>query len=122
MNLLDHYAARVPASGWSLEEFVDAANRLLPGFLPAAEDRPGSAGKVRDEVNIRLVRHYANLGLLDDNAREGREARYGFRHLLQLLLVRRLPRGRLPGRRHRQTPRRAKPTPSCAPSSRPGPA
>ena len=39
---------------------------------------------------MRLIRHYANLGLLDENAREGREARYGFRHLLQLLLVRRL--------------------------------
>ncbi len=39
---------------------------------------------------MRLVRHYASLGLLDENVREGREARYGFRHLLQLLLVRRL--------------------------------
>ncbi len=90
MNLLDQYAGRIPASGWSLEELVDTANALLPEFLPAAEDRPGSAGKVREEVNVRLIRHYANLGLLDENAREGREARYGFRHLLQLLLVRRL--------------------------------
>ncbi len=90
MNSLEQYADRVPPSGWSLEELVDAANVLLPEFLPAAEDRPGSAGKVREEVNVRLIRHYASLGLLDENAREGRTARYGFRHLLQLLLVRRL--------------------------------
>ncbi|MBE7212362.1 MAG: MerR family transcriptional regulator, partial [Gluconacetobacter diazotrophicus] len=87
---MDQYAARTPAAGWSLEELVQAANALLPGFLPAAEDRPGSAGKVREEVNARLLRHYASVGLLDDNTREGREARYGFRHLLQVLLVRRL--------------------------------
>ena len=90
MNALDDFAARVPDAGWSLDELVDHANRLLPMFLPAAGDRPGSAGKVREEVNARLVRHYAGVGLLDDNTREGREARYGFRHLLQVLLVRRL--------------------------------
>ena len=90
MNSLDQHARRLPTAGWSLEELVAAANDLLPEFLPAVEDRPGSAGKVREEVNARLVRHYASLGLLDENAREGREARYGFRHLLQLLLVRRL--------------------------------
>jgi DNA-binding transcriptional MerR regulator len=90
MNSLDQYAGRIPASGWSLEELVDTANRLLPEFLPTAENRPDSAGKVREEVNVRLVRHYASAGLLDENAREGREARYGFRHLLQILLVRRL--------------------------------
>ncbi len=90
MHLLDAQAASVPANGWSLDELVAAANAVLPHFLPAVEDRPGSAGKVREEVNVRLVRHYAGAGLLDENFREGREARYGFRHLLQLLLVRRL--------------------------------
>jgi DNA-binding transcriptional MerR regulator len=90
MDPLDQFAGGIPASGWSLDELVAVANALLPEFLPAAEDRPGSAGKVREEVNARLVRHYASIGLLDDNTREGREARYGFRHLLQLLLVRRL--------------------------------
>ena len=89
MNSLDHHAGLVPAQGWSLDELVAVANTLLPEFLPSAEDRPGAAGKVREEVNTRLVRHYVSLGLLDENAREGREARYRFRHLLQLLLVRR---------------------------------
>lgn len=90
MDSLDQFAGCLPAAGWSLDELVGAANALLPEFLPAAEDRPGSASKVREEVNARLVRHYASLGLIDDNTREGREARYGLRHLLQLLLVRRL--------------------------------
>ena len=89
MLSLDQCAARVPAQGWSLDEMVAVANAFLPEFLPAVEDRPDSAGKVREEVNARLVRHYLSQGLLDENTREGREARYGFRHLLQLLLVRR---------------------------------
>lgn len=89
MNPLDQHAESMPANGWSLQEFVVVANALLPEFLPAVENRPDSAGKVREEVNVRLVRHYLGQGLLDENTREGREARYGFRHLLQLLLVRR---------------------------------
>ena len=74
MNLLDEQAASVPAHGWSLEELVAAANATLhsASLLPAVEDRPGSAGKVREEVNARLVRHYAGSGLLDENSREGR--------------------------------------------------
>jgi DNA-binding transcriptional MerR regulator len=77
-------------NAWSLEELAATANELLPTFLPAAEDRPQGAGKVRQEVNPRLIRHYAGLGLIDEAGRDGREARYGYRHLLQLLLTRRL--------------------------------
>src|SRR5690606_28671468 len=70
---------------WSLDEFVEHANRLLPDLLPK------EAGKRATEpVNQRLVRHYATLGLLDEPLKEGREARYLYRHLLQLLVVRRL--------------------------------
>ena len=70
---------------WSLDEFVDQANRLLPHLLPK------DAGKrAAEPVNQRLVRHYATQGLLDEPLKEGREARYLYRHLLQLLVVRRL--------------------------------
>jgi len=70
---------------WSLDEFVGHANRLLPDLLPK------DAGKRATEpVNQRLVRHYATQGLLDEPLKEGREARYLYRHLLQLLVVRRL--------------------------------
>lgn len=74
------------AQRWSLEDFVDQANALLPDYLPAD---PVST-RVKEEVNARLIRHYTGEGLLDDPDKQGREARYGYRHLLQLLLVRRL--------------------------------
>lgn len=68
----------------SLDELVAKANELLPHILPEAE-------KLRQsELNPRLVRHFATLGLVDEAGRYGREARYGARHLLQLLVVRRL--------------------------------
>ena len=65
----------------SLDELVQRANELLPRYLPDA---------ARGELNARLVRHLATLGLIDEAGREGREARYQPRHLLQLLTVRRL--------------------------------
>jgi DNA-binding transcriptional MerR regulator len=73
---------------YSLDELVAVANELLPRHLPAASDE--SDARFREEVNARLVRHLASLGLLDEAGREGREARYGARHLLQLLTTRRL--------------------------------
>lgn len=91
MNELEQFAARAP---FDLDGFVEAANLLLPQFLPdddsdARGDARGDA-RLKGEVNVRLVRHLATLGLLDEAGREGREARYEFRHLLQLLVVRRL--------------------------------
>lgn len=71
---------------WSLDEFVQVANELLPQFLP--DDRAQS--RIREEITPRLVRHYTSLGMLDEPLKEGREARYIYRHLLQMLLVRRL--------------------------------
>lgn len=70
----------------TLEELVQRANELLPRYLPAEVDD----ARMREEVNPRLVRHLTSLGLLDEAGREGREARYGLRHLLQLLVARRL--------------------------------
>lgn len=70
---------------WSLEDFVQAVNDWLPQFLPLAEK-----SRIQDEVNPRLVRYYTTQGLLDKPLRAGREARYTYRHLLQLLVVRRL--------------------------------
>src|SRR5690606_30649467 len=70
---------------WSLDDFVEQVNRLLPDLLPK------DAGKrAAEPVNQRLVRHYATQGLLDEPLKEGREARYLYRHLLQLLVIRRL--------------------------------
>ncbi|URR36123.1 MerR family transcriptional regulator [Thermosynechococcus sp. HN-54] len=71
---------------WSLDELVEIANELLPQHLPQED----SKNRVLEEVNPRLVRHYTSCKLIDRPARIGREGRYGYRHLLQLLVVRRL--------------------------------
>lgn len=71
---------------WSLDEFVQITNDLLPQYLP---EIPANT-RVREEVTPRLVRHYSGLEMLDEPLKEGREARYSYRHLLQMLLVRRL--------------------------------
>jgi DNA-binding transcriptional MerR regulator len=47
-------------------------------------------GRVRDVPNERLIRWYVTVGLLDPPlSRRGRVARYGERHLLQLVAVKR---------------------------------
>jgi len=71
---------------WSLDSLIQIANDLVPGFLP-----PAPAGKRGQEpVTERLVRFYMASGFIDRGKREGKEKRYGYRHLLQLLLLRRM--------------------------------
>ena len=84
MKILQQIAQQDPR--WSLEELVQVANDLLPQFLPDEKVQT----RVREDVTPRLVRHYTSQGMLDEPLKEGREARYTYRHLLQLLLVRRL--------------------------------
>lgn len=74
------------ATQWALDDFVEVANQLLPQFLPDS----GAEGRIQETINARLVRHYGTSGLLDKPLKLGREARYTYRHLLQLLLLRRL--------------------------------
>lgn len=71
---------------WDLDNFVQEVNARLPAYLPSGTTN----SKLREEVTPRLVRHYATLGLLDEPGKEGREARYTPRHLLQMLVLRRL--------------------------------
>ncbi len=80
-----HQFAQSP-SDWSLERLVIIANQLLPQFLPSHE----SSHRIQEDINPRLVRHYTTSRLIDKPYKEGREARYTYRHLLQLLVVRRL--------------------------------
>lgn len=74
------------AARLSLEELVSAANDLLPDVLPddIADQR------IKGELSPRLIRHYTSQGSLGEPLKEGREARYTYRHLLQLLALRRL--------------------------------
>ena len=84
MNTLEQWANQTPQ--WSLEEFVEVINQLLPQFLPLTKNN----SKVRPEITPRLVRHYTTVGMVDEPKKAGKYAIYTYRHLLQLLLVRRL--------------------------------
>jgi DNA-binding transcriptional MerR regulator len=84
MPTLDELLATRPSM--SLDELTDAANALLPAYLP---DDPVDA-RVTDTVNARLVRHYVSEGVLDGASRDGKKAVYFVDHLLQLLALRRL--------------------------------
>jgi DNA-binding transcriptional MerR regulator len=76
VNPLDPYRDR----DLSLSGLVEAA-AALGARLPAVADE-----RVRSEVDERTVRYYQSTGLVDRPARyEGRNAVYGFRHLLQVL-------------------------------------
>src|SRR4051794_31636572 len=61
------------------------------GLLGAASDARVSAAP-----DARTVRYYATLGLLDRPRIESRQARYGERHLLQLLAIKALQAFDLP--------------------------
>jgi hypothetical protein len=62
-----------------IREFLDKAERLLDEMgLRAAE------------VNERLLRHYVTMKAVDNPEREGRKGRFGYRHLLQFVVVRQM--------------------------------
>ena len=76
-----------------LEELSDrvAGELAERGLLGAAADARVSAAP-----DARTVRYYTTLGLLDRPRIEGRQARYGERHLLQLLAIKALQAVDLP--------------------------
>jgi DNA-binding transcriptional MerR regulator len=71
---------------WTLEELSAQV------ALALAVDYPGQAsGRVRDVPDVRTIRYYTTLGLIDRPAQmRGRTALYGQRHLLQLVAIKRL--------------------------------
>ncbi len=73
--------------------------RLQTGFqgnadalLAAAQDLVKNLNLSQEagEGNERLLRHYVSMSVVDKPAREGRDALYGFRHLVQFVAARRL--------------------------------
>jgi DNA-binding transcriptional MerR regulator len=81
---------------WTIAELAEhAAGVLATTHQTDADQAPGAAapranGRVRDVPNERLIRWYATVGLVDPPlTRKGRVARYGRRHLLQLVAVKR---------------------------------
>ncbi|MER6577011.1 helix-turn-helix domain-containing protein [Nonomuraea sp. NPDC001023] len=70
---------------WTIGELAEHAARAL-----RAEAQPVN-GRVRDVPGERLIRWYTTIGLVDPPlTRRGRIARYGRRHLLQLVAVKRM--------------------------------
>ena len=70
---------------YTVDEFETACNLWLLQYLP--ETYQGT--RAREPITIRNLRHYAGEGLIDEPLKEGREARYSYRHLVQVLLLRR---------------------------------
>ncbi len=71
---------------FTLDAFVIACNALLAQHLPDGYD----GTRAREDITVRTVRHYAGEGLIDEPQKLGREARYTHRHIVQVLVVRRL--------------------------------
>ncbi len=80
---------------WTLSELAELAAEALAAAGPLAPVGPDGIparanGRVRDVPTERLIRWYATVGLVDPPlSRQGRVARYGRRHLLQLVAVKR---------------------------------
>jgi len=74
------------AKPFTVNELAAAAAAAI-----AAEGVAAPNGRVRDVPDVRTLRYYTTLGLLDRPARmQGRTAYYGRRHLLQLVAIKRL--------------------------------
>src|SRR5271166_6534366 len=74
------------ATLWTIEELGEQVAAVL-----ATGYRGVPSGRVRDVPDLRTIRYYTTLGLLDRPAEmRGRTALYGQRHLLQLVAIKRL--------------------------------
>jgi DNA-binding transcriptional MerR regulator len=68
---------------YTIAELADASAAALDALGIAARN-----GQVRDRPDVRTIRYYGTLGLVDPPAEmTGRTARYDGRHLLQVLAV-----------------------------------
>jgi DNA-binding transcriptional MerR regulator len=71
------------AARYTITELAEASAAVLDALGIAARN-----GQVRDRPDVRTVRYYGTLGLVDPPAEmAGRTARYGSRHLLQVVAV-----------------------------------
>lgn len=79
-------------------QLADAAARLIGELVPRQER--GSVSEVPDE---RMVRYYSAEGLISPpEGKQGLSAVYGYAHLLQLLVIKRLQADHLPIRKIRE--------------------
>lgn len=74
---------------WTIDELANECGRVLI-------DEPQPSGRVNDIPDLRTIRYYAALGLLDPpRAFEKKKALYDERHLHQLLAIKRMQRAGL---------------------------
>jgi DNA-binding transcriptional MerR regulator len=70
---------------------IDELSVRVVDFLQGSDYDGVLNGRVRDVPDLRTIRYYTTLGLLDrPAAMRGRTALYGDRHLLQLVAIKRL--------------------------------
>ena len=82
--------------GMPLPEFLEQVNQLAVQHLPEPEAPDSRVSRV---FTSRSFRHYQTLGCIDPPERDGKQVLYGFRHLVQALLVRKLLGERLASER-----------------------
>lgn len=81
----------------NLDELLEWVNLVVARFAPEVEQ--AGSGRVSPAFTPRSFRHYQTLGCIDSPAKVGKGARYGFRHYLQALLIRKLLWERMPAER-----------------------
>lgn len=74
-----------PIAPWTLDELSARVGAAL-GSAEVGQTN----GQVSEVPNARTIRYYATIGLLDRPYAAGRGVRYGRRHLLQLVAIKRL--------------------------------
>lgn len=93
---------KMAKAGWqggvSLFELLNRINDVAEVLLCCDDQRRSQAGRVRRIFTERSFRHYQTLGCIDVPEKDGHWAKYGFRHFLQALLVRKLLWERVPAR------------------------
>ncbi len=84
-----------PIAPWTLDELTSRVTAALAHqYRSGAVDQRN--GQVTEVPNGRTIRYYATIGLLDRPYTSGRTVRYGRRHLLQLVAIKRLQAQGLP--------------------------
>ena len=78
-------------SGEPAQWTIDRLARLAAAALAAGALAPPPNGRIREVPDVRTIRYYTSIGLLDrPGAMRGRTALYGRRHLAQLVAIKRL--------------------------------
>lgn len=77
---------------WKIAELAEVVGRVLASGGQAVQP----SGRVRDVPDLRTIRYYTTLGLVDRPLEmKGRTAFYGWRHAWQLLAIKHLQAGGL---------------------------